>query len=232
MNEQCLTLKSADGFEFDVYVAEPETPAKAAVVVAMEIFGVNSHIQDVCKRLAQEGYVAIAPQLFERIEKGINMGYSADDVARGKDLKQQAETQFKAEIASDIQTCIDWAYDEQGVNKVGMMGFCWGGLNTWRAAQQAESLWSAICYYGGGMVSEEELAQKPKAPVLAHFSDNDATTPMAGIEDLKQRYAEEAVVYVYPAAHGFNCDQRAAYNQGAAEVAWQRSLAFLRMCLN
>ena len=83
----------------------------------------------------------------------------------------------------------------------------------------------------GGMVAENELADKPVAPVLAHFSDSDATTPLDGIATLRERSGEEAVVYEYPAAHGFNCDQRGAYNQGAAEVAWQRSLAFLRMCL-
>ena len=231
MTEQWISIKSSDGFATDVFVARPDVPAKAAVIVGMEIFGVNSHIQEVCKRLASEGYVAIAPQLFDRIQKNVNMGYSADDVECGKELKQQAEADLKTEIASDIQACIDWAYDHEGVNKVGMMGFCWGGLNTWRAAQHAQSLWAAICYYGGGMVAENELADKPVAPVLAHFSDNDATTPLDGIATLRERYGEEAVVYEYPASHGFNCDQRGAYNQGAAEVAWQRSLAFLRMCL-
>ena len=231
MSAQWFTISSNDGFATEVFVARPESPAKAAVIVAMEIFGVNSHIQEVCQRLAAEGYVAIAPQLFDRIEKNVNMGYSADDVARGKALKQQAEDGLQAAIVSDIQACIDWAYDHEGVSKVGMMGFCWGGLNTWRAAQHAQSLWAAICYYGGGMVAETELAAKPVAPVLAHFSDDDATTPLAGIERLRELYGEEAVVYVYPAHHGFNCDQRGAYNQGAAEVAWQRSLAFLRMCL-
>lgn len=231
MSEQWLQLNSPDGFEFDVFVVRPEVPARAAVIVAMEIFGVNGHIQDVCARLASEGYVAIAPQLFDRVEKNVDMAYTAEDVARGKAHKQQAEAHHQAAILSDIQTCIDWAYDVEGVNKVGMVGFCWGGLNTWRAAQKAQSLWAAVCYYGGGMVAEAELAQKPIAPVLAHFAEDDATTPMDGIAQLRERYGEEVVVYVYPAHHGFNCDQRGAYNEGAALVAWQRSLAFLRMCL-
>ena len=88
--EQWISVKSSDGFAIDVFVVRPEVPPKAAVIVGMEIFGVNSHIQEVCKRLASEGYVAIAPQLFDRIQKNVNMGYSADDVARGKELKQQA----------------------------------------------------------------------------------------------------------------------------------------------
>ena len=231
MTEEWLTITGQDGFDTDVFVVRPEEPAKAAMLVGMEIFGVNSHIQAVCKRLAGEGYVAIAPQLFDRIQKNVDMAYNAEDVAQGKTLKLQAEEHYKAAIASDIQACIDWAYDHEGVNKVGMMGFCWGGLNAWRAAQHAISLWAAICYYGGGMVAEGELADKPVAPVLAHFSDSDATTPLNGIATLRERYGEEVVVYEYSAPHGFNCEQRGAYNQGAAEVAWQRSLAFLRMCL-
>lgn len=231
MTEQWLVIAGEDGFEIDVFVVRPETPAKAAVLVSMEIFGVNSHIQDVCRRLAAEGYLAIAPQLFDRVEKNVNMAYGSADIERGKALKQAIEDGFKAEVMNDVQACIDWAYDHENVHKVGMMGFCWGGLNAWRAAQQAQGLWAAICYYGGGMVAEDELQTKPVAPVLAHFSDSDSTTPMAGIDALREKYADEAVVYVYPAAHGFNCDQRGAYNEGAAEVAWQRSLAFLRMCL-
>ncbi|AUZ05804.1 MULTISPECIES: dienelactone hydrolase family protein [Vitreoscilla] len=231
MNEQWLSIASDDGFQTQVFVVRPEKPAKAAVLVAMEIFGVNSHIQDVCRRLAKEGYLAMAPQLFDRVETNVNMAYGAADIEHGKALKQEIEVIFKAPVMSDIQACIDWAYDNEHVNKVGMMGFCWGGLNTWRAAQQAQGLWAAICYYGGGMVAEVELQNKPIAPVLAHFSDNDMTTPMDGIDVLREKYADEVVVYVYPAAHGFNCNQRAAYNEGAAEVAWQRSMAFLRMCL-
>ena len=231
VKEQWVSVVSDDGFQTQVFVVRPETPAKAAVVVGMEIFGVNEHIQSVCRRLAQEGYVALAPQLFDRIEPNVNMAYEAADVDKGKAFKQQAESAFQSHIASDIQACIDWAYDEEGVNKVGMMGFCWGGLNTWRAAQHAQGLWAAVCYYGGGMVDEAQLQVRPVAPVLAHFSDHDSTTPQEGIALLQSRYADEVVVYQYPASHGFNCDHRKAYDDGAAQVAWQRSLAFLRMCL-
>lgn len=231
MAEQWEVLNSQDGFALSVFVVRPEQPARAAIIVGMEFFGVNTHIQEVCRRFAAEGYLALAPQLFERVEPHVNMGYEPDDIERGKVLKQAVETGLQDAVLGDVQACIDWAYDHEGVNKVGMVGFCWGGLMAWRAAQRAQSLWAAVCYYGGGMVEPAQLERKPIAPVLAHFAANDSSTPEAGIATLRERYGDEVVVYQYPAQHGFNCDQRAAYNEGAAGVAWQRSLAFLRMCL-
>ncbi|MDO9406129.1 MAG: dienelactone hydrolase family protein [Polaromonas sp.] len=221
---QFIQLKAADGVSVPAYVAEPAGKPRAAVVVLQEIFGVNSHIRAVTDRFAAEGYLAIAPSTFERVKPGVELGYTGDDMKAGMELKTAVSALPGAGVLQDIQAAIDHAAKASG-GKVGIIGFCWGGLLTWRAACLLDGLSAAVPYYGGGITAEEEIAREPRVPVLAHFGDRDHWIPMEGIEAFKKAHPE-VEVHVYAADHGFNCDQRGSYDAEAAKVARERTLAF------
>ena len=220
-----IDLQAADDFVFPAYVSQPEGKAKGAVVVLQEIFGVNSHIRDVTDRFAAQGYFAIAPATFERAQKGVDTGYDEAGMKTGIALKASIEDLPGAGVMQDIQAAIEHAAKETG-GKVGIIGFCWGGLLTWRAACMLDGLSAAVPYYGGGMVAEAEIGRTPKCPVLAHFSDRDHSVPMVGVNAFVKAHPE-VEVHIYSADHGFNCDQRGAYNEPAAKLARERTLAFL-----
>jgi len=221
---QFIDLKAADGFVCPAYVAQPQGQPRAAVVVLQEIFGVNSHIRDVADRFAAQGYLAVAPATFARVKPGVELGYTDNDMAAGFELKTAVAALPGAGVLQDIQAAIDHAAQASG-GKVGIVGFCWGGLLTWRAACLLKGLSAAIAYYGGGITAEEEIARQPQCPVMAHFGDQDHWIPMEGIEAFTKAHPE-VLVHVYPANHGFNCDQRGSYNEAAATLARERSLAF------
>jgi carboxymethylenebutenolidase len=221
---QFINLTAADGFKFPAYVAQPEGKPRAAIVVIPEIFGVNSHIRAVTDRFAAQGYLAVSPATFERVKPGVELGYTEDDMKTGFGYKTAVEALPAPGVMQDIQAAIDYAADASG-GRVGIIGFCWGGLLTWRAACTLKGLSAAVPYYGGGVTSEDEIARTPKVPVMAHFGDQDHWIPMDGIEAFKKAHPE-VEVHVYPANHGFNCDQRASYNEAAANTARERTLAF------
>ncbi len=220
-----INLTSADGFVCPAYVAEPSGKPKGAMVVLQEIFGVNSHIQQVTDRFAAEGYYAIAPQMFERVEKGVDTGYNEATMKSGIALKAAVLALPDNAIMKDIQAAIDHAAKASGA-KVGVIGFCFGGLLAWRSAATLKGLSAAVPYYGGGMVADEEIARQPKCPVMAHLSDHDHSAPMEGVNKFIKAHPE-VEVHIYNADHGFNCDQRGAYNADAARLARDRTLAFL-----
>ncbi len=221
---QFITLKAADGFSYPAYVAQPAGKPKGAVVVLQEIFGVNSHIKDVTDRFAAQGYFAIAPALFERVEKGVDIGYNEATIKAGIALKTAVMELPGAGIMQDIQAAIDHAV-KSGAGKVGIIGFCFGGFLAWRSAAMLSGLSAAVPYYGGGMVADEEIARQPKCPVMSHLSDHDQSAPMEGVNALIKAHPE-VQIYIYNADHGFNCDQRGAYNKEAADLARERTLAF------
>ena len=221
---QFINLKAADGFTVPAYVAQPAGQARAAVVVLQEIFGVNAHIRAVADRFAAQGYLAVAPAMFERVKPGVEVGYTDADMNVGFELKTAVAALPGAGVLQDIQAAIDHAAQASG-GKVGIVGFCWGGLLTWRAACLLKGLSAAIAYYGGGITAEEEIARQPQCPVMAHFGDQDHWIPMEGIEAFTKAHPE-VQVHVYPANHGFNCEQRGSYNEAAATLARERSLAF------
>ncbi|MES2943728.1 MAG: dienelactone hydrolase family protein [Pseudomonadota bacterium] len=222
---QFINLTAADGNVFPAYVAQPEGTPRAAVVVLQEIFGVNSHIRAVTDRFAAQGYLAVAPATFERVQPGVELGYTEADMGTGFGFKTAVEALSGDGVMPDIQAAIDYAAQTSG-GKVGIIGFCWGGLLTWRAACNLTGLSAAVPYYGGGITGEAEVARSPKCPVLAHFGDQDHWIPLEGVEVFKKAHPE-VEVHVYAANHGFNCDQRGSYNEAAANTARERSLAFL-----
>lgn len=220
---QTVELKSADGFTFPAYVVAPAGKARGGVVVVQEIFGVNAHIRAVADGYAAAGYLAVAPSTFHRVKQGVELGYSPDDMSAGSALKAAVEALPPPGVLQDIQAAIQRAAQ---AGKVGVVGYCWGGLLTWRTACLLQGVSAAVPYYGGGMTTPAEIARQPKCPVLAHFSDQDHWIPLEGVEAF-QRAHPDVETHIYPAKHGFNCDHRAAYDATAAALARERTLAFL-----
>ncbi|MGV3497961.1 MAG: dienelactone hydrolase family protein [Hydrogenophaga sp.] len=220
---ETITLKAADGHSFPAYVAKPAGKAKGGVVVLQEIFGVNAHIRAVADGYAAAGYFVVAPATFSRIGKGdAQLGYTESDMKEGFGYKGAVEALPAPGVMADIQAAVDHAAQ---AGKVGIVGYCWGGLLTWRSAAQVKGLSAAAPYYGGGMTMPEEIARQPRVPVLAHFGEQDHWIPLDTVEAFKKAHPEVAV-HVYPAHHGFNCDHRGSYDEASAKLARERTLAF------
>jgi carboxymethylenebutenolidase len=219
---QFTELKAADAQAIPAYVAQPKSQPKGGIVVIQEIFGVNSHIRAVADGYAEQGYLAVAPAIFHRVKPNVELGYEQDDMAAGMALKTATEALPSPGVMQDIQVAIQHASQ---AGKVGIVGYCYGGLLTWRAACTLTGLSAAAPYYGGGVTTPDEIARRPKCPVLAHFGDQDHWISLESVEAFKKAHPE-VEVHVYHANHGFNCDQRASYNAEAAKLARERTLAF------
>ena len=217
-----VDLKAADGFTFPAYVVQPAGAPRGGIVVLQEIFGVNSHVRAVADGYAAQGYLAVAPATFHRVKSGVELGYAAEDMTAGSALKSAVEALPAPGVLQDIQAAIHHA---SSAGKVGIVGYCWGGLLTWRSACLLDGLAAAAPYYGGGMTTPDEAARKPRVPVMAHFGDQDHWIPLDTVEAFRLAHPE-VEVHVYQANHGFNCDQRGSYNEAAANLARERTLAF------
>ena len=213
-------ISAGDGFRLAAYRADPQGQPRGGLVVVQEIFGVNSHIRSVCDGYAADGYRVIAPGLFDRDEKGVDLGYTAADIARGREYKARASAETALLDVDAARAAVAPA------GKVGIVGYCWGGLITWLAACRLKGFACAIPYYGGGML--DAASEQPKCPVIAHFGERDHVIPVAGVRAFAEAHPE-ARVYIYAADHGFNCDQRGSYDAAAATLARQRTLDFLRL---
>lgn len=221
-----IQLSAADGTHIPAYVAQPETPAKAAVVVIQEIFGVNAHIREVADAYAKEGYLAIAPAMFHRAQANVELGYTDADMGAGMALKTAVESLPAPGAMQDIQAAIDHVHKACG-GKVGIVGYCWGGLLTWRAACMLQGLSAAAPYYGGGVTTAAETARQARVPVMAHFAEEDKWIPMDSVEAFKAAHPQ-VQVFTYAAHHGFNCNHRGAWQAEAAALAKQRTLDFFK----
>lgn len=220
---QYIHLTAADGFTFPAYVAQALGTPKGAVVVLQEIFGVNSHIRAVADGYAAQGYLAVAPSTFHRVQPGVDLGYGPDDIAAGRGLKAAVEALAPPGVLADISAAVSHAAQ---AGKVAVVGYCWGGLLAWRAACLLDGIHAAVPYYGGGMTEPAEAVRQPRCPVLAHFGEQDHAIPLPGV--LAFQAAQPRVqVEMYAAQHGFNCDHRGAYNAAAAGLALERTLGFL-----
>ena len=225
-----IELKAADGTAVPAYEARPVGTPKGAVVVIQEIFGVNSHIRQVADGYAAQGYVAVAPAAFHRVKPGVELGYTDADMGEGFGYKTAVEALPAPGVMQDIQAAIDHAAKVSG-GKVGIVGYCWGGLLTWRAACTLSGLSAAVPYYGGGVTNEAEAARQTKVPVLAHFAEEDKWIPMDSVEAFKKAHPE-VQVHTYAAHHGFNCNQRGSWHAPSAQLASDRSLAFFAQHLS
>ena len=214
-----IKLTASDHFQLGGYRADPAGAPKGAVVVIQEIFGVNHHIRAVCDRLASEGYVAIAPAIFDRVEPDFQCGYTPDEVAVARKFVANPDW---AAMLRDTQAAIDAV---KNVGPVGIIGFCLGGSIAYAAATRLTGLSAAVGYYGGaiGRFADDQ----PKVPTQLHFGEKDAGIPLSDVETIRAK-RPEVEIYVYPLAqHGFHCDERASYDKASAEIAWPRTLSFL-----
>jgi len=217
-----IELKAADGLAFPAYVAQPAGKPKGGIVVLQEIFGVNSHIRSVADGYAAEGYFAVAPSTFHRVKPNVELGYTQEDMGAGAALKAAVEALPQPGAMQDVQAAIRHAAQ---AGKVGVVGYCWGGLLTWRAACTLDGLSAASPYYGGGVTTPDEAARQPRVPVLAHFGAKDHWISLDSVEAFKKAHPE-VEVHIYDADHGFNCDQRGSYDAPSAKLARERTLSF------
>jgi carboxymethylenebutenolidase len=217
---QNIELKTKDGQTISAYKAEPAGKPRGGIVVIQEIWGVNSHIRDVTDRYAKEGYLAVAPAIFDRIERGVKMDqYTQETMQKGFGYMQKVD-QDKALL--DISAAVAEA---SKAGKVGVVGFCFGGRMAWLAASRVDGIAASVPYYGGGV--PQLASEKPKVPVMLHFGEKDAHIPIASVEEFKKVHPT-LPVYIYAADHGFNCDQRGSYDAAAAKLAQDRTLEFFR----
>jgi carboxymethylenebutenolidase len=215
-----IELKAKDGKTISAYRAEPAGQPRGGLVVIQEIWGVNSHIRSVADGYAADGYLAIAPALFDRIEPGVKMdAYTDETMQKGFGLMQKVN---QDDALLDIAAAVKEA---SSAGKVGVVGYCFGGRMAWLAASRVDGVAAAVSYYGGGVPGL--ASEKPKCPVILHFGERDQHIPLASVEEFKKVHPN-LPVYIYAADHGFNCDQRGSYDAAAAKLARERSLEFLR----
>jgi carboxymethylenebutenolidase len=213
-----IELTAADGHKLGAYRAEPAGKPKGGLIVAMEIFGVNSHIRSVADGYAKDGYLAVAPALFDRVERGYDTGYSPEEIQRGREMipKINLEDTMK-DVAAALR-------EVSSAGKAGIVGYCWGGTVAWKAASSVPGLQAAIAYYGGGIPGLGAL--KAQCPVMFHWGETDQSIPLDKAREFAAAHSGQ-VHYFYAAGHGFNCDQRGSYNAEAAQLARSRTLEFL-----
>jgi carboxymethylenebutenolidase len=212
-----ITLTCKDGQTIGAYVARPAGAPKGGIVVLQEIFGANQHIRKTADLYAAEGYLAIAPALFDRVEPGLELGYTGDDPKKGMETRGKTEL---PKTLMDIEAAIDAVKD---AGKVGIVGYCWGGTLAYASAVNLPGVAAAVGYYGGGIAGMSD--KKPNAPTMLHFGEKDHSISMADVEKVKANQPD-IPVFVYPAGHGFNCDERASFDRESADLARSRTLAF------
>ena len=214
-----IELKAKDGFTLAAYRADPAGKPKGGLVVIQEIFGVNHHMRDVTDRFAGLGYAAIAPALFDRTKRGVDIGYDAAAVETGRNLRAEVKLE---DTLLDLQAAID---NLRGSGKIGVVGYCWGGSLAFLAATRLTGTAAAVGYYGG-MIAEH-AGEKPRVPVMLHFGEQDHGIPMADVEKVKAA-RPDVKIYIYPAGHGLSCDERGSFDKPSHEKALERTLAFFK----
>lgn len=220
-----VKLTAADGHELSAYVAKPEGEAIGALVVVQEIFGVNAHIRSVADGYAKDGFIAIAPALFDRYEKGVELKYEGEDMQRAFGLYQKLNPETAL-----LDVAAAYRHLEAEGKGIGVIGYCYGGFMSWISATRGETVKMqpacTVGYYAGGIgnVATEE----PSCPVMLHFGGKDTHIGPEQIEAVRNAHPEVEIFLYEDAEHGFNCDARASYNPEAAKLARKRSLEFLK----
>jgi carboxymethylenebutenolidase len=213
-----LTLTASDGHEFGAYRVDPAGRPKGGIVVIQEIFGVNKHIRELCEGFAADGFVALAPSLYDRSsEKGVQLGYDPDDIARGRKLREEFSWD---DSVKDLAAAVELLRRE-GL-KVATVGYCWGGTMSYLAGVRLP-VQGAVVYYGGQIMPF--VHEKGRCPMLMHFGTRDASIPLDDVKKIEKAHPE-AKVHIYEADHGFNCDHRKQYDKAAATQARRRTIDF------
>jgi len=215
---QTETLMARDGHEFSTYIAKPAARARGAVVIVQEIFGLSPWVVRTADSYAAEGYLTVAPALFDRIRRKLVLGYSPPEMQQAMGYRKQIDT---AKAVLDIAAAAAFA---RHVGKVAVVGFCWGGTLAWAAASELP-LGAAVCYYGSGIANL--LPKVPSCPTMLHFGEQDQSIPQSQIEQLRAAYPQ-GIYHVYPAGHAFaNDDRPDHYDAAATALARSRTNAFL-----
>jgi carboxymethylenebutenolidase len=213
-----ISLTASDGFKLGGYRADPQGKPKGGLVVIQEIFGVNHHIRNVCDRFAAQGYVALAPAVFDRYKPNFECGYTPAEIEEARKIIPGID---RGAMLRDTAAAVEAV---KSAGKVGIVGYCMGGTIAFLAAAKLDGLSAAIGYYGGQIAKNAD--QKPKVPTLLHFGDQDQSIPMSDVEIVRQK-RPECEIHVYHAGHGFSCDERASYDAAAHKQALDRTLAWL-----
>jgi len=210
-------LQAADGHKFDAYIAQPSGEPRAGLVVLQEIFGVTAHIRSVADGFARAGYLTIAPALFDRVERNVDLSYDAEGSKKGMEIMKRLPVD---QTLADIAAVIEYLR-EHGARKVGVVGYCWGGTLAWLSNTRLDPD-ATVSYYGGGIQNYAD--EKSSYPAIFHFGLLDTHIPQTVVEQMRQKHPESSV-FTYEANHAFNNDVRPSYNEAAAKLALQRTLA-------
>lgn len=211
-----IDIETVDGHELTGYLAEPQGQPIGGLVVIQEIFGINSHIREVAEGFANDGYVVLAPALFNRVAPGIELGYTPEDVEKGREIRAKIDHE---DAVRDMTAAVAALKGPP----IGVVGYCWGGSLAWNAATRLDGLSAAVGFYGG--MIPDMLDEKPRHPVMLHFGETDQSIPIEGVEKIIAAYPD-IPIHIYPAGHGFSCDHRGSYHAESAKLARERTLAF------
>lgn len=215
-----ITLTAEDGHQFSAYRAEPAGTPRGGIVVIQEIFGVNQHIRKVTDSFAAAGYLCLSPAIFDRVDRNFEIGYAPADVEHGRATRAKIQLD---DMVADVRAAVKALQAEK--LKVGVVGYCLGGTLTWLAATRIDGLSAAVGYYGGGVAAS--ASETPRCPVLLHWGETDASIPPDHWETVKKAHPT-VPMHVYPAGHGFHCDERGSFHAESSKLAHQRTLDFFR----
>ena len=211
-----IDLTASDGFKLKAYRAGPNA-AKAGIVVIQEIFGVNNHIRNICERFAAHGYAVIAPCVYDRVQPGFEVGYTADDIATGRDVRMKLDD---TKLMLDVEA----AAAALAPRKLGIVGYCFGGTVAWWGATRSKSFTAASSWYGGGVAGTKD--EQPNCPVQFHLGEKDTSIPQSDIDAIRAAQPKQETFVYMGAQHGFGCDERGSYTEADYEVAQKRTLEF------
>lgn len=212
-----IKLTARDSHTFDAYRADPSGTPKGGIVVIQEIFGVNKHIREVADSYAADGYLAIAPAVFDRQETGVELGYEGDDITAGRGLKDSASYD---DAVKDLEATVA---ELKSAGKIGSVGYCWGGTLSYLCGTRIDDVVASVVYYGGQIIPFKD--EKINGASLMHFGERDAGIPLDDVEAIKAAHPQSDV-NIYPADHGFNCDHRGSYDEASCKLARERTDAF------
>jgi carboxymethylenebutenolidase len=211
-----IDLKAADGHTFSAYTAG-NADAPAGIVVIQEIFGVNHHIREMADRYAAAGYAVIAPALFDRAQRGVELGYTPDDISAGRELRMKLDDKG---VMADVEAAAKYL----GAKKLGIVGYCFGGTVSFWGATRTHSFAAASGWYGGGVAGTRD--EKANCPLQLHFGEKDASIPMSDVDAIRGAQPKAEIFVYMGAQHGFGCDERASFSKPDYDLAQERTLAF------
>lgn len=225
-----ISLTAADGHQLSAWRQSPSSAPKGGLVLVQEAFGVNHYMRGVAARFAELGYEVVAPAMFDRYERGFEVGYSQEEIARGIAFLPGVDWDKALLDVEAARVALSVSLDEtlsHARRHIGVVGYCFGGSVAWLAANRLPFA-AAVCYYGSRIPDFSD--REPRCPLIAHFGRQDKGIPVERVEALIESYPD-IPVYLYDAAHGFACDERGSFNQAAYDLAWQRTTGFLQGAL-